>query len=193
MDETASEAMKLDVSAQRSVRAFRVALAAASGLAAVAAGATGGLGQPAPGPSEKEAPAKDEELEHPGALEGTETREWWLHPNFAFRLQNEGALDRGMVEWPENLVEGVGTTSGQAVLERRFGPLTLQAGAGLGMATTRAAAGTVSDPRSPRTSVVTPVVSAGLELELPGRWYLRAGATASQTSWSVGVQAGTEF
>jgi hypothetical protein len=98
-----------------------------------------------------------------------------------------------MVEWPENLVEGVGTTSGQAVLERRFGPLTLQAGAGLGMATTRAAAGTVSDPRSPRTSVLTPVVSAGLELELPGRWYLRAGVTASQTSWSVGVQAGTEF
>lgn len=178
--------MEIDLLAQKPFGTFQLAIA----LGALTVG--DGHAQPVAGPSEKEAPA-DDELDHPEGLAGTEVHEWWLNPKFAFRLQNEGGLDNQLQAWPENLIEGVGTTSGQAVFEHRFGPFTLQLGAGLGMTTSRTAAGTISNPQSPRRSVPTPVVGASLELDLPGRWYLRAGASASRGSWSVGLQAGTEF
>lgn len=141
--------------------------------------------------------AEEDSTTPPIDFDGTERHEWWaLAPNLKLRLHNDAGGDALLRDWPEHLVEGTRTTSGVFELSRRFGPVTLYAGAGVGVTTTRSG-GPADLTFVERRQAAASVATVGLQLRLPQRWTLHLGAstltTTTGTEVRVGVTAEKKF
>jgi len=143
--------------------------------------------------------ARDERADQPRVdFDSAQTSKWWvIAPGFSVELRRESVLDDALPGLPPNLAEGTQATAGIATVERRYGPVTLYAGGGIGISTNRIGEpASLSDARRSQSPVG--VGTFGASIALPGHWLIRAGVTATRTATgrvttTVGVTAEKKF